>query len=98
MIEKTAKDGTSLPVLGLGTWTLGGGHTEELLGEAIKGFDRNDLFITTKVSPSQAAIAWLLAKPMVITIPKSSQIGHLKQNMEAVDIQLDEDDIALLEQ
>ena len=29
----------------------GQGHTEELVGKAIKNFDRNKLFITTKVSP-----------------------------------------------
>src|SRR3989344_5308838 len=29
----------------------GGNHTEELIGKAIKGFDRKKLFITTKVSP-----------------------------------------------
>lgn len=28
----------------------GGNHTEELVGEAIKEFDRSKLFITTKVS------------------------------------------------
>lgn len=79
-------DGTSIPVLGLGTWSYGGGstpdysrdaesiatmrqiismgythidtaesygrnHCEELVGQAIKGFDRNEIFITTKVSP-----------------------------------------------
>lgn len=30
----------------------GGGHTEELVGHAIREFDRKDLFITSKVSPS----------------------------------------------
>ena len=75
-----------IPVLGLGTWVMGGeretvttddkknirairtavelgmshidtaemygcGHSEELVGEAISGFDRKGLFITTKVSP-----------------------------------------------
>lgn len=29
----------------------GATHTEELVGQAIKGYDRNKLFITTKVSP-----------------------------------------------
>lgn len=77
---------TKIPVIGLGTWTMGGeretnttddkkdihairtaielgishidtaemygcGHSEELVGEAISGFDRKGLFITTKVSP-----------------------------------------------
>ncbi len=77
-------DGFKIPVLGLGTWGMGGGmspnyaqdekviaaiqvalklgyahidtaemyadgHTEELVGKAIKGFPRRDLFITSKV-------------------------------------------------
>jgi diketogulonate reductase-like aldo/keto reductase len=79
-------DGTRIPVLGFGTWRIGGelsvdknqdreaveairtaielgmthidtaemyglGHSEELVGEAIRGFDRKSLFIATKVSP-----------------------------------------------
>jgi diketogulonate reductase-like aldo/keto reductase len=79
-------DGTSIPVLGLGTWTYGGGstpdysqdeqyvdtmrqiiamgythidtaesygknHCEDIVGQAIKSFDRDSLFITTKVAP-----------------------------------------------
>lgn len=75
-----------IPVLGLGTWGIGGGmradysndkkyieaigyaiskgifhidtaeiygagHAEELVGEAIKNFDRSKIFLTTKVSP-----------------------------------------------
>lgn len=75
-----------IPVLGVGTWRMGGwlkadyskdrkfieaikysisrgithvdtaelygaGHAEELVGEAIKGFDRKKIFITTKISP-----------------------------------------------
>ncbi|RPI35208.1 MAG: aldo/keto reductase [Chloroflexota bacterium] len=30
----------------------GGGHTEELIGQAIRGYKRQELFITTKVWPS----------------------------------------------
>ena len=76
--------GGKIPLLGLGTWRMGGsmspeysqddhiigairsiielgcthidtaemyggGHTEELIGRAIRGFNRQDLFITTKV-------------------------------------------------
>lgn len=33
----------------------GGGHSEELVGEAIKGFDRSKLFITTKVARRNCA-------------------------------------------
>lgn len=80
-------DGDRIPVLGLGTWRVGGGmsadrtqdehfiemlrvalelgythidtaesygggHTEELIGTAIQPDDREELFLTTKVSPS----------------------------------------------
>ncbi len=82
----TLYDGTQLPVMGLGTWAMGGrnrpdpsqderalrairaaleigythidtaemyanGHTEELVGQAIRDFDRSRLFLTTKVRP-----------------------------------------------
>jgi diketogulonate reductase-like aldo/keto reductase len=86
MVIKTRPlfDGNKIPVLGLGTWAIGGkwepdyskdnqeleaienalnlgyrhidtaeaygiGHTEELVGKAIKNFPRKSLFITTKV-------------------------------------------------
>lgn len=82
----TLYDGTQLPVIGLGTWTMGGqnrpnpaqdaralqalaaafaigythidtaemyanGHTEELVGQAIRHIDRRRIFLTTKVRP-----------------------------------------------
>lgn len=84
MEYKELSNGVKLPVLGVGTWGLGGkhtadysndersinaiqsaidlgmthidtaeyygaGHTEELVGRAIKPYERDDLFITTKV-------------------------------------------------
>jgi len=84
MQYKELYDGKKIPVIGLGTWAMGGeeqkdtshdkecisairkaldigyklidtaemygqGHTEELVGKAIKGFDRDELFITSKV-------------------------------------------------
>lgn len=82
----TLYDGTPLPVIGLGTWTMGGqmrpdpsqdaralqaldaalamgythidtaemyanGHTEELVGRALRQVDRSRIFVTTKVRP-----------------------------------------------
>ncbi|MCL4870237.1 MAG: aldo/keto reductase [Anaerolineae bacterium] len=82
----TLYDGTELPVMGLGTWAMGGrsrpdrsqderalralaaaltigythidtaemyanGHTEELVGQAIRQVDRQQIFLTTKVRP-----------------------------------------------
>lgn len=83
---KEIAPGVKIPVLGLGTWGMGGfmtkstahdkediraiktalklgmthidtaemygaGHAEELVGKAIKGFDRKKIFITSKVLP-----------------------------------------------
>lgn len=83
---KNLTKNVKIPVLGLGTWGMGGGmrpsythdkqeidaiqyaigkglahidtaeiygtgHTEELVGVAIKNFDRKKMFITTKISP-----------------------------------------------
>ena len=88
MEYKTLIDDVKIPVLGLGTWLIGGdlepdysddanaisaikkaielgynhldtaemygnGHCEELIGEAIRGFDRKQLFITSKVRESK---------------------------------------------
>ena len=90
MQSVTLLDGTQLPLLGLGTWSYGGGmsadysrdeesiamlrtligmgythldtaesygknHCEELVGQAIKAFPREDIFITTKVAPEHLA-------------------------------------------
>ena len=93
---KKLTDNITIPVIGLGTWTIGGGdeadttyddedisairtaiklgithidtaeayalgHTEELIGRAIGGFDRKNLFITSKVSPEHLSYDDLLA-------------------------------------
>ena len=87
--------GGQIPVLGLGTWKVGGtsspdysqddkalrglqaaleigythidtaemyagGHTEELVGQAIRSFQRSNLFLTSKVLPSNLAYAAVL--------------------------------------
>jgi diketogulonate reductase-like aldo/keto reductase len=49
------------------------------------------------ITAAQAALAWLLHKPMVITIPKSSNAEHLKQNLEAAEVVLDQEDLQRLE-
>lgn len=90
MQYKKINNKIEIPVIGIGTWKMGGelepdfkndendiraikkaielgmthidtaelygnGHSEELVGEAIKGFDRSKLFITTKVTKSNCA-------------------------------------------
>ncbi|PZT98557.1 MAG: oxidoreductase [Gordonia sp. (in: high G+C Gram-positive bacteria)] len=50
-----------------------------------------------QASPSQLALAWLLAKsPVMLPIPGTSSVDHLEDNMAAADIELSEDDIDAL--
>jgi diketogulonate reductase-like aldo/keto reductase len=45
---------------------------------------------------SQIALAWLLAQPDVIVIPKSSSPDHIEENRAAADIVLTEDELSML--
>jgi aryl-alcohol dehydrogenase-like predicted oxidoreductase len=50
-------------------------------------------------TPSQLAIAWVLHQaPHIVTIPGTSRIDHLKDNMGALDISLSPDLLARLDQ
>jgi len=44
------------------------------------------------VSTAQVALAWLLAKPGVIAIPKAGSPEHLRENVAAASLKLDGDD------
>ena len=50
------------------------------------------------VTPAQAALAWLLREPEVVSIPKALRPDHLRENRAALDIQLTDDDIQELDQ
>ncbi|TFG09536.1 aldo/keto reductase [Candidatus Thorarchaeota archaeon] len=45
------------------------------------------------ISEAQVSLAWLLSKEMVTPIPKATSEDHLRQNIEALDITLDAEDI-----
>lgn len=49
-------------------------------------------------SPAAVAIAWTLRHPHVISIPKSADVGRVKQNAQAGEIALDDEDLALLDE
>lgn len=49
------------------------------------------------VTDLQIALAWVLAQDNVIAIPKSVQPAHIDQNIAALDIKLDADDMATLD-
>ena len=51
------------------------------------------------VTTSQVALAWLLHHdPHILLIPGTSSVAHLEENMGAVGVSLDDDDMAALDQ
>lgn len=50
-----------------------------------------------KVTPAQVAIQWLVRQPAVITIPKSSDEAHARENLAALDVRLSDEDAARLD-
>lgn len=46
---------------------------------------------------AQVALAWALRHPGVIAIPKAVKLDHLRQNFDADNVRLDEDDLAQID-
>ena len=70
------------------------------LGQRFKQLHRpvlDDLAHKYDSTPAQVALAWLLGHPGVMPIPRTNNLDHLQQNMEAVDLILDNEDMKLLE-
>jgi pyridoxine 4-dehydrogenase len=50
------------------------------------------------ITPTQVALAWLLARyDRILLIPGTSAVRHLEENMAAADVELDDQDLAELE-
>jgi len=48
-------------------------------------------------TPSQIALAWLLARyDRMLLIPGTAPVAHLEENLAAIDVALDEEDLAAL--
>ncbi|MFG3555731.1 aldo/keto reductase [Micromonospora sp. NPDC047557] len=50
-----------------------------------------------EATPAQVALAWVLRQEMVAAIPRSSNPEHTRENAEARDLQLTEEDVAALD-
>jgi diketogulonate reductase-like aldo/keto reductase len=57
----------------------------------------NDIAAGHGASPAQVALAWLLGRPGVMTIPKASNEAHVSENAAALDITLNEADLTALD-
>lgn len=51
----------------------------------------------TSATPAQLAIAWLMQKPDVIVIPKTTQVDRLEENLGALDLKVDAPTLAALD-
>ena len=48
-------------------------------------------------TPAQVSLAWLLAKDNVAAIPKSATPDHIRENYGALDVDLDDEDVAKID-
>ena len=51
-----------------------------------------------KKTKAQIAMNWLISKKNVVTIPKSTNLNHLKENLGSIGWQMDKSDIELLDE
>jgi len=70
-------------------------HKGELLDKTNPVMDK--LCKKYKKTTPQIALNWLISKKNIITIPKSTNIEHLKENLGAMGWRLDKEDIDLLD-
>jgi len=48
-------------------------------------------------TPGQVSLAWLLSKENVVVIPKASSEDHIRENLAALDLTLDDTDVELID-
>jgi len=48
-------------------------------------------------TPAQVSLAWLMAKENVTPIPKAASLSHIRENYGALDVELDDGDVAKID-
>ncbi|MBH9995170.1 MULTISPECIES: aldo/keto reductase [Bartonella] len=66
-------------------------------GRIMKDRDLLDIAGKLNVAPSVLALAWVIRNPLMIAIPKTSSIKHLRENAKALDLSLDHDVLRALD-
>ena len=87
LIDDLAKHGTAyVPFFPLGGFT------------PLQSTALSDVASSLGATPMQVALAWLLQRaPNILLIPGTSSVGHLHENLAAVDLTLDNDAVAKLD-
>ena len=66
-------------------------------GRIMKDRDLLELARKLNVAPSVLALAWVIRNPLMIAIPKTSSIKHLRENTKALDLSLDQEVLRALD-
>jgi len=87
LIDDLARHGTAyVPFFPLGGFT------------PLQSTALSEIAIALDATPMQVALAWLLQRaPNILLIPGTSSAGHLRENLNAVDLTLSSDSIATLD-
>ena len=67
-------------------------------GRIMKNHDLLELAGKLNVAPSVLALAWVIRNPLMIAIPKTSSIKHLRENAKALAITLDHEVLQALDE
>jgi pyridoxine 4-dehydrogenase len=88
VLEACARDGIAfIPWFPLSTGSL-----------AAPGGPLDEIARARGATPSQVALAWLLAQsPVMLPIPGTSSVAHLEENFEAARLELSDDELERIE-
>lgn len=67
-------------------------------GRILKNNNLQKLAKNLGIAPSILALAWVIHQQLMIAIPKTSSIAHLKENIKAADLKLDQNVLQALDQ
>ncbi|WLT09761.1 aldo/keto reductase [Bartonella apihabitans] len=67
-------------------------------GRIMKNHDLLELAGKLNVAPSVLALAWVIRNPLMIAIPKTSSVKHLRENAKALAITLDHEVLQALDE
>jgi diketogulonate reductase-like aldo/keto reductase len=77
-----------IPIMAYSPIEQGRIGTSSALSEVARRLEANEF---------QVALAWLLSKPGVISIPKSGAVGHIRENFAALELNLTQNDHRILD-
>lgn len=66
-------------------------------GEVFEVEELQEIAEKHEVSEAQVSLAWLMQKDNVVAIPKATGEEHIRDNFEALDLELDEEDVQKIE-